>query len=99
MNSLKLTVAACLSLLLLSMAVNAQQISGDYIETRNADIWTGACVANGELNLAGDQAILAWHVSKGEWNGVALDGLGGSALSKRLLRWATSSIILIRPRP
>ena len=68
--------SACLCLLLLSLAVNAQQISGDYIETRNADIWTGACVANGELNLAGDQALLAWRVSKGEWNGVVLDGLG-----------------------
>ncbi len=67
--------AGCLSLLLLSVAVSAQQIAGDYIETRNADVWTGACVANGELNLAGDQAILAWHVSKGAWNGVNLDGL------------------------
>ncbi len=68
--------AAVLSLLLLTAMVQAQQISGDYIETRNADVWTGACVANGELNLAGDQAILAWHIDKGEWNGVNLDGLG-----------------------
>jgi hypothetical protein len=68
--------ASLLSLLLLSAAIQAQQISGDYIETRNADVWTGACVANGELNLAGDQAILAWRVTKGEWDGVKLDGLG-----------------------
>src|SRR6185295_20405522 len=59
----------------LALSVQAQQISGDYIETRNADIWTGACVANGELNLAGDQAILAWRVNKGQFDGVALDGL------------------------
>ena len=65
-----------LNLLLLAATAQAQKISGDYIETRNADVWTGACVANGELNLAGDQAILAWHVNKGEWNGVSLDGLG-----------------------
>jgi hypothetical protein len=76
MRKVMIIGAACLSLLLLSLAVNARQISGDYIETRNADVWTGACVANGELNLAGDQAILAWHVTKGEWNGVSLDGLG-----------------------
>ena len=68
--------AVCLNFLLLAITVQAQQISGDYIETRNADVWTGACVANGELNLAGDQAILAWHVTKGKWNGVSLDGLG-----------------------
>ena len=53
----------------------AQHVSGDYIETRSADVWTGPCVANGEVNLAGDQAIMAWRVNKGEWNGVALEGL------------------------
>ncbi len=56
-------------------AAQAQQISGDYIETRSADVYTGACVANGEVGLVGDQAILAWRVNKGSWNGVALDGL------------------------
>ena len=61
---------------LFAVAAQAQKISGDYIETRNADVWTGACVANGEINLAGDQAILAWRVNKGQWNGVTLDGLG-----------------------
>lgn len=63
------------SVLALSATSRAQQISGDYIETRSADVWTGPCVANGEVNLAGDQAILAWHVKQGAWNGVALDGL------------------------
>ena len=76
MRRLMITSAVCLNLLLLALTVQAQQISGDYIETRNADVWTGACVANGELNLAGDQAILAWRVTKGEWDGVSLDGLG-----------------------
>jgi hypothetical protein len=28
-----------------------------------------------ELNLVGDRATLAWRVSKGEWDGVKLDGL------------------------
>jgi hypothetical protein len=27
------------------------------------------------MNLVGDQAILAWRVSKGSWEGVSLDGL------------------------
>jgi len=75
MRKMIIVAAASLCLLLLSLAVQAQQISGDYIETRNADVWTGACVANGELNLAGDQAILAWRVTRGEWQGVTLDGL------------------------
>jgi Protein of unknown function (DUF1326) len=76
MSKLMLTVTVVLSVMVLAARVEAQKISGDYIETRNADIWTGACVANSELNLAGDQAILAWHVNKGEWNGVSLAGLG-----------------------
>jgi len=59
----------------LSVTGQAQHITGDYVETRSADVWTGPCVANGEMNLAGDQAILAWRVNKGEFNGVSLDGL------------------------
>jgi hypothetical protein len=76
MRRLMFIGAVGLNLLLFAAAVQAQQISGDYVETRNADVWTSACVANGEVNLAGDQAILAWRVDKGAWNGVSLDGLG-----------------------
>lgn len=53
----------------------AQQIKGDYIETRSADVYTGQCFANGEVGLAGDTAILAWHVRDGSWDGVSLAGL------------------------
>lgn len=67
--------ATGLCLLVLSVTSQAQQISGQYIETRSADVWTGPCVANGEVNLAGDQAILAWQVKQGSWHGVALNGL------------------------
>jgi hypothetical protein len=67
--------ALVFGVLALSAGAQAQHISGDYIETRSADVWTGPCVANGEVNLAGDQAILAWRVKQGDWNGVSLDGL------------------------
>jgi hypothetical protein len=59
----------------LSLSAMAQQIHGDYIETRSADVYTGQCFANGEVNLVGKEAILAWHVQNGSWDGVALDGL------------------------
>src|SRR5215468_7394535 len=62
-------------ILALSPLVFGEQIHGDYLETRSADIYTGSCFANGEVNLVGNQAILAWHVESGTWNGVALDGL------------------------
>ena len=50
-------------------------ISGDYLETRSADVWTGPCFANGEMGLAGREAILAWRIREGSWKGVRLDGL------------------------
>ena len=53
----------------------AQEIRGDYIETRSADVYTGQCFANGEVNLVGNEAILAWHVQSGGWDGVSLQGL------------------------
>ncbi len=65
----------CVALLTLATSVFAQQIRGDYVETRSADVYTGQCFANGEVNLVGDEAILAWHVQSGSWDGVPLDGL------------------------
>jgi hypothetical protein len=56
-------------------AGEAAQISGDYVEARSADVWTGPCFANSETGLLGQEAILAWRVREGKWNGVGLDGL------------------------
>jgi len=50
-------------------------ISGDYAEFRTADVYTGPCFANGEVGLTGDEAVLAWRVNSGSWEGVKLDGL------------------------
>jgi hypothetical protein len=75
MRRLFYSIALVLAVASVSSPAEAQTISGDYIETRSADVWTGPCVANGEMNLTGDQAILAWRVSKGSWNGVSLDGM------------------------
>jgi len=66
----------------LALSSQAQQIRGDYIETRSADVYTGQCFANGEVNLVGDEAILAWHVTSGSWSGVTLDGLTVAAAVK-----------------
>jgi hypothetical protein len=59
----------------LSISLAAQEIRGDYVETRSADVYTGQCFANGEVNLVGNEAILAWHVQSGSWDGVLLQGL------------------------
>jgi hypothetical protein len=75
-------LAVSISLIALSAVANAQQIYGDYVETRSADVYTGACFANSELGLMGDQAILAWRISKGSWNGVSLDGMSVVGVAK-----------------
>jgi hypothetical protein len=60
----------------------ASQIKGEYLETRSADVYTGQCFANGEMNLAGDEAIVAWHVTEGKWDGADLSGLTVGAAVK-----------------
>src|SRR5271157_6576707 len=69
------SIVLVLAAVSLSLLVAAQQIRGDYLETRNADVYTGQCFANGEVNLVGNEAILAWHVRSGSWDGVQLQGL------------------------
>jgi hypothetical protein len=74
-NSLSFVVTLTLALAALALPAAAAEITGDYLETRSADVWTGPCFANGEVGLTGREAILAWRVDKGAWKGVSLDGL------------------------
>jgi hypothetical protein len=74
MRSLLAVIVASL-ICLFAIGAAAQQIQGDYIETRSADVYTGQCFANGEVNLVGREAILAWHIQNGSWEGVSLNGL------------------------
>jgi hypothetical protein len=63
-------------------AADTAGISGNYVETRAAEVFAGPCMSNSEENLVGDQAILAWHVAQGSWEGVPLAGLGVAAAVK-----------------
>lgn len=82
MHRSMLLIAATTCALLLALPAFADQISGDYVESRSADIYTGPCFANGEVGLTGNEATLAWHVRRGEWNGVTLDGLSVVAVAR-----------------
>jgi hypothetical protein len=53
----------------------AADIHGQYVEARTADIYTGPCFANSEVELTGNLAVLGWKIEKGAWQGVTLDGL------------------------
>src|SRR3569833_606453 len=64
---------------LVTTTVVAQTIQGDYIETRSADVYTGQCFANGEVNLTGREALMALKVDRGTMDCVKLDGLAVAA--------------------
>jgi hypothetical protein len=51
-------------------------ITGQYVEARTCDVWTGPCFANADFNLAGKNAVMAWKIERGTFGGVSLDGLG-----------------------
>ena len=50
-------------------------VTGDYVEVRTAEVYTGGCILGSEWESLGREAIMAWRVSKGTVNGTALDGL------------------------
>ena len=54
--------------------VNAR-MSGEYVEARTCNVYTGACHANGESVTTGREAIMAWQIKQGSADGVKLDGL------------------------
>ena len=50
-------------------------VTGAYVEARTAEVFTGGCIMNSEAETMGKQAVLAWNVTRGAFNGVSLDGL------------------------
>jgi hypothetical protein len=69
------TLAAALAIAFSSGTATAEGIRGDYLETRSCDVYTGPCFANAELGLTGRQAIMAWSIDEGDFQGVDLSGL------------------------
>ncbi len=67
---------AAVALFVVAAPVSAAGISGQYVEARTCDVWTGPCFANAEMNLGGKHAVLAWKVERGTLDNVRLDGLG-----------------------
>jgi len=50
-------------------------VSGNYIEARTADVFTGPCFANGEVEMNGKEAVFGWKINNGQWHGVDISGL------------------------
>ena len=65
----------CFALLLSPLLAEGAGPSGHYMEARTCQVYTGPCFANGESGLSGKDAVMAWSIQSGEWEGVALAGL------------------------
>jgi hypothetical protein len=48
---------------------------GSYLEARTCQVYTGPCFANGEVGLAGKQAVMSWSIQHGVHDQVDLSGL------------------------
>jgi hypothetical protein len=72
----KILAVSCGALLCLGASLtHAAELQGDYVEARTADVFTGPCFSNAEVFIYGSQAVMAWKVERGSYNGVDLEGL------------------------
>src|SRR5579863_3190439 len=75
MRKMKTAIIGSVCAVACAAVLAAAGVSGDYVEVRSADVYTGPCFANSQVDLEGKQAMLAWHVTRGTWQGVDLAGL------------------------
>src|SRR5436305_15315540 len=72
----------CIAAIALSATVSfaaglpGRSITGNYMEARTADTFTGPCFANGEVEMNGKEAVFGWKINNGSWKGVDIAGLG-----------------------
>src|SRR4051812_30292424 len=71
-------ICAAFALATVSFAAGlpSHSVSGNYIEARSADVYTGPCFANGEVEINGKEAVFGWKINNGAWKAVNIAGLG-----------------------
>src|SRR5690348_11118218 len=74
-NLLIVSTLAAAALSAFAGNLSSPAISGDYLEVRSCDVYTGPCFANAEMGLTGKEGMLVWKVRQGLWRGTSLDGL------------------------
>ena len=75
-----LAVSALLGALVFGSSAESVSIKGDYVEVRTASVFAGACHFNGEVTTTGRDALMAWNVTSGKWNGIDLAGVCAIAI-------------------
>lgn len=75
-----LALLFCASAIVLNSRAENTTVKGDYVEVRTASVFAGACHYNGEVTTTGRDALMAWNVTSGSWNGVDLTGVRAIAI-------------------
>jgi hypothetical protein len=75
-----LVLIACAGAFTFHSQANNSFVKGDYVEVRTASVFAGACHFNGEYGTTGRDAMMAWKISSGAWNGTDLTGLRAVAV-------------------
>src|SRR5215216_6771191 len=70
-----LAMMVAVSALVFSSRAENISLRGDYVEVRTASVFAGACHYNGEVVTTGRDAMMAWNVTSGKWQGVDLTGV------------------------
>ncbi len=70
----------CVGAVAFSSQAENTSVKGDYVEVRTASVFAGACHYNGEVTTTGRDALMAWNVTSGKWNGADLTGMRAIAI-------------------
>src|SRR5260370_4665850 len=70
-----LAMIVVVSALVFSSQAENVSLRGDYVEVRTASVFAGACHYNGEVTTTGRDAMMAWNVTSGKWQGIDLTGV------------------------
>lgn len=83
-------LAVAMSALVFATSAESVSVRGEYVEVRTASVFAGACHYNGEVTTTGQDALMSWHVTSGQWNGVDLSGVRAVAIVKSDVNLAES---------
>jgi len=70
-----LFAAAVVGVSVVALSARTGTLKGTYVEARTSEVFAGACVVNSEAGTTGREALLAWRVDEGRFDGVELGGL------------------------
>jgi hypothetical protein len=75
MRVLPFTCSVLLIAASVATAGTSPAVQGEYVEARTAEVFAGGCVMSSEAETIGREAVMAWRIAKGSFDGVSLDGL------------------------